>query len=454
MAEATAAEATRDALAVTVHGPVGVIDLLVPAGAKAFDLARAYASEAGIDAIPLMQRPDGTVLPPDRTLRAAGVTAGSILVAATGLGRPRRSRLMDQVRRIPPSPGLAAFMASVAVGLAVVGTVAASGADTQVRAWVLSTLGVIAIFACVPWGRHQASRAAAAPAFAGLGVGAALWQPGEFDQTGVIAASALAAAAVAAVARTFVDDVEEPARVWIIVGLTVAAVTSVAPLTGWPVQVSWAALLLVAVFSARLAPALAVQVPDEVLLDLDRLAVTAWSARDVAAGPRRSRVVVAPDAMTALVASASRTVLSSAVAVAVVATLSSQLLLAHAELELDRVGARVLVFLAGACLLLVARSHRHRGARLLLRLGGFGAWLSLAIHALSHDLVPAPWMFAAGAVAVGVAVLAAAVATGRGWRSAWWSRRAEVAESLCGAFAVAAAVVASGFFRVLWEITS
>ena len=30
-----------------------------------------------------------------------------------------------------------------------------------------------------------------------------------------------------------------------------------------------------------------------------------------------------------------------------------------------------------------------------------------------------------------------AVATGRGWRSAWWSRRAEVAESVCGSFAIA-----------------
>jgi hypothetical protein len=45
-----------------------------------------------------------------------------------------------------------------------------------------------------------------------------------------------------------------------------------------------------------------------------------------------------------------------------------------------------------------------------------------------------------------------AVATGRGWRSAWWSRRAEVAEGLAGAGAIAALVVASGLFRALWEI--
>jgi hypothetical protein len=51
-------------------------------------------------------------------------------------------------------------------------------------------------------------------------------------------------------------------------------------------------------------------------------------------------------------------------------------------------------------------------------------------------------------------VVLAAMATGRGWRSAWWSRRAEVAEALCGSSALALVLVASGFFRHLWELTS
>ena len=58
------------------------------------------------------------------------------------------------------------------------------------------------------------------------------------------------------------------------------------------------------------------------------------------------------------------------------------------------------------------------------------------------------------AVGLGVIALAAAVATGRGWRSVWWSRWAEVAESMCGSFAIASAVVAAGIFRRLWETTS
>ena len=50
--------------------------------------------------------------------------------------------------------------------------------------------------------------------------------------------------------------------------------------------------------------------------------------------------------------------------------------------------------------------------------------------------------------------VAAAIASGRGWRSVWWSRRAELAESLSGSLAIAAAVVAAGVFRALWEMTS
>ena len=58
---------------------------------------------------------------------------------------------------------------------------------------------------------------------------------------------------------------------------------------------------------------------------------------------------------------------------------------------------------------------------------------------------------ALAAVALAGLVVVVAVATGRGWRSPWWARRAEVAEGLSTALALAALVVASGFFRGLWE---
>ena len=132
--------------------------------------------------------------------------------------------------------------------------------------------------------------------------------------------------------------------------------------------------------AARFAPSLAVDVPDEALLDLDRLAVTAWSARDSHRGGRRGRIVVAADAMERLVHRASRLVTGASVAILVTVVVASPLLLHAAYIDLDRIGARCLVFFAGCSLLLAARSYRHATARVLLRLAGLGALASLAVH--------------------------------------------------------------------------
>ena len=81
--------------------------------------------------------------------------------------------------------------------------------------------------------------------------------------------------------------------------------------------------------------------------------------------------------------------------------------------------------------------------------------MSLAVHLVAGaGAGHVDTFFYVTVAALRVIALAAAVATGRGWRSVWWSRRAEVAESLCGSFAFAAAVVAAGVFRRLWEMTS
>jgi len=128
------------------------------------------------------------------------------------------------------------------------------------------------------------------------------------------------------------------------------------------------------------------------------------------------------------------------------------MLLGTATLPIDRIGARVMVGLSGAALLLAARSYRHPAGRTMLRGAGLTCWAALAVVLLR--LVDPPQGVALGIAGVLLAVLlvVVAVATGRGWRSAWWSRRAEVAEGLAGAGAIAALVVASGLFRALWEI--
>jgi hypothetical protein len=57
-------------------------------------------------------------------------------------------------------------------------------------------------------------------------------------------------------------------------------------------------------------------------------------------------------------------------------------------------------------------------------------------------------------IGLAVALVVAAVATGRGWRSVWWARRAEVAEGFAGAVALASVVLSTGLFRVVWELGS
>jgi hypothetical protein len=267
----------------------------------------------------------------------------------------------------------------------------------------------------------------------------------------VVGVTALVAAVAAAVARALDVRGDEALRVWIAVGVALFVVTAAGALLHAAPQVVWGVLLLAATLAARLVPAVAIDVPDQFLIDLERLAVTAWSARDRPRG-RRGRTVVPPAAVAQVAARGSRIVTAAAAGIWVVVAVSAPLLLDAAELPVDRVGARFMVGLSGAALLLAGRSYRHPAARTMLRGAGVTCWAALSVVLLK--LVDAPQGVALGLAGVLLAVLLVlvAVATGRGWRSAWWSRRAEVAEGLAGAGTIAALVVASGLFRALWEI--
>jgi hypothetical protein len=233
----------------------------------------------------------------------------------------------------------------------------------------------------------------------------------------------------------------------------VFVVTGALTLLSWSPRAAWAILLAGALVAARFVPALAIDVPDQYLVDVERLAVTAWSARDPAPR-RRVRSIVPVAAVIAVADRGARVVTTAAGCVLVVAVVTAPLLLWSADLPVDRVGARLEVALVGLGLLLAARSHRHPTARSLLRLAGLACGGALAAYAAAR-LDPGE-LLAVALVAVGIGLLlvVAAIATGRGWRSVWWSRRAEAAEALCGSTALAFVLVASGFFRHLWELAS
>ncbi|HYJ28124.1 MAG TPA: hypothetical protein VEW73_10460 [Nocardioides sp.] len=442
-------------IAVSIHGPAGVLDLVVPAGATSLDVAREYAKQAEVPGIPLLQSALGQRLNAALPLGDAGVQAGDVLVATSGVHRPRKVTLLEAARNAPETPALASMVASIAAASAVLAAwYAGRTADETLRTATVAILLACALAGALPVGRHARQRAAAAPAFAAAAAFAALYEPGVHLLPAILGSAAVAAAVVAGIGRALSERGEEVGTVWIVSGLTVFACCALPALLGWDDRVAWTLLVFLSMMAARFAPSLAIDVPDEALLDLDRLAVTAWSARDSQRGGRRGRVVVAAGAMERLVHRASRLVTGASVAILVTVVVAGPLLLHSATIDLDRIGARCLMFFAGCSLLLAARSYRHVAARALLRLAGLAALVVLGVHLAVGPGAPHLGTFFYVVVGLGVIALAAAVATGRGWRSVWWSRRAEVAESLCGSFAFAAAVVAAGVFRKLWEITS
>lgn len=442
-------------IAISVHGPMGVLDLVVPIGATPVDVGRAYADQSDMTAIPLLQTPLGEHLRADRALAEMGVESGAVLVAATGVRRAKASDARSFGSDLTPeTPQVAAFVMALAAGASgLAAWYAALSGNDGLRTVTVGVLMACALTAALPFGRHAQQRTAAAPAFAAAAAFAAFFEPGDHLMGAVVAVGALAAALTASFTRAMSTGRDQVLTVWIIVGCLVFAICAVGPLMEWDDRVSWAVLLVLAMLGARFAPSLAIDVPDEALLDLDRLAVTAWSARDKTSG-RRGRLVIPETAMRRLVADATRTVTAACAAILAITVIASPLLLSAATIDLDVIGARCLTFFAGAAILLAARQYRHAAARRLLRAAGLACWTWLIAFEI-NDLTTAWTTWGLVVVALLSTIsLAAAVATGRGWRSVWWSRKAEVAEGLTGALAFASTVVASGLFRALWETTS
>ncbi|MFC4785546.1 hypothetical protein ACT8ZV_13785 [Nocardioides sp. MAHUQ-72] len=448
------AGAGADGLALSVHGPLGVLDLVVPAGAAAVDVAREYAQQSGLQTVPFLFTSLGSPLGADTALATVGISTGDLLVATTSATPPAEvsTERGAGVRSVAGGPGpVAVLWLCLAVGAAVLsGWFAARTESSSLHQVAVALLAVAAVIGVLPVGPLAAHRAVAAPAFAGAAAFAVAWDPAPERLPTVIGVAALVAAVAAAVARALDRRTEEALRVWIAVGVGVFLLTAVAALLGLAPQVPWAVLLLATMLAARFVPGFAIDVPDNVLIDLERLAVTAWSARDRRPG-RRGRAVVSRSAVAAVASRGTRIVTAYSVAILVVATLSAPLLLLTVTLPIDRIGARCLVLFCGGGLLLAARSYRHSAARALLRTAGLACWVTLAVAVLPTLSGRTGLVVAVVSVVAAVLLVVVAVATGRGWRSAWWSRRAEVAEALCGSAAVATLLVAAGVFRSLWE---
>lgn len=456
---------TTDGLSLSVHGPSGVLDLVVPAGASAGDVAIEYAAQARMPAVPTLLTGLGQALDPEESLEGAGVRSGSLLVALLhGSGEPtstssRRRRPADRTseRKAGPASGapgaISALWFCVSAGVALLAGWFASQEEPSdlrtVAVWLLAGAAVVGV---LPFGRYAPHRILAAPAFAASAAFVVAWDPAPERLPTIVGVAALTAAVTAAVARALDQHSEEALRVWVVVGVAAFVVTCGVALLDFRPQVAWTLLLVLAMLAARFVPTLAVDVPDQFLIDLERLAVTAWSARDRPTG-RRGRIVVPPHAIEVVAERGTRLVTAACAAILATVVISAPLLLETATQRHDWVGARCLVGFAGATLLFTARSYRNTAARALLRAAGLACWLFLLVALFADAEVDTVLTLGIVAIALACLVIVASVALGRGWRSAWWSRRAEVAEALCGSFAVGSVVVAVGLFRQLWELT-
>jgi hypothetical protein len=441
---------------VSVHGAAGVLDLVLPSGATAHDVALEYAGQCGLEAVPMLFTPGGRSLAPDGVLVRAGVESGDVLVATDGMpepGDPSEDHQPAAPSSSAPGPATALWFA-VASGIAVLaGWFAAQSTDQDLATAAVGLLVVAAVVGAVPVGRYAHQRALAAPAFGAAAAFALVWDPHPERLPMVLGISALAGAVTAGVVRALGDPLEEGLRVWMIAGGGVFLLTGLIGLVGLDASVAWSVLLVVAMLAARVVPNLAIDVPDQLLIDLERLAVTAWSARERPRG-RRGRAVASPAAVAAVAARGTRLITAAAVAIASVAVASAPMLLDVVGRDIDLIGARCLVFFVGSALLLAGRSYRHTAARALLRVGGLGCWAWLAADLLTTQEGARVAALAGCAIGLAAILVVVAVATGRGWRSAWWARRAEVAEVLSASAAIASVFVATGLFQRVWELTS
>ena len=310
---------TADIVALSVHGPAGVLDLVVPTAASAADVAVEYARQSGLGVSPALFSRLGRPLPPDVTLADAGIASGAVLVAATQSAPPqararRRADVGPAVSSSGPGALSALWFCTAAAAAILAGWFAAHEEESDLRTVTIGLLIGAALLGCVPVGRFAAHRVLAAPAFAGAAAFAIAWDPEPAMLPTIIGVAGLAAAVAAAVGRALDEYSEEALRVWMVVGTAVFLFTGGAALADVQPQVVWALLLLVAMLAARFVPMLAVEVPDQFLIDLERLAVTAWSARERPKG-RRGRTLVPRRAVAMVAARGTRMVTAASAAV-------------------------------------------------------------------------------------------------------------------------------------------
>ncbi|MFC5997131.1 hypothetical protein ACFP6A_00085 [Quadrisphaera sp. GCM10027208] len=459
------------AVRVGVLTPSGRCDLAVPAGTPAGALLDALrvgdrlpGRLGGRDpgALRLMTA-TGTDVDPAEPVGGPVLGEGDVLVVVTARGSAAATGagpLSPPAATTSPGPVRAGLLGGGVLALAgAVATALTAAPGDPLRTAAATVLLALAVALALLARTTTAGGPAVtlAPVLAGAGG----WLLVVTDRPGwslvALTAAAVAAAVTAVLARSARPVRDDGPGAVLLVELVVAVTAGAAAVlalvtgAGGAVLAALAAGLVLPL--VRLLPAGVVDVPDDVLLELDRLAVTAWSVH----GPRRSR-----SRRTRLrrqdvdgVVRRGRVLLAAwALAAAAVAVAAVALLVATPATGWARLGVLVLLGCLAVGLPLAARAVRERRPRALLSVAGVAGSVALAA-----ELLPGATGWVAVAV-VSVAVLAAlsaaaaATAVGHGWGSVHWARAADVVEGLAVLLALPAAVVAAGAVEWLRAVVS
>ena len=311
--------------------------------------------------------------------------------------------------------------------LAALSVLAFSRTPTEGSPWVLASGLVLVVggfsIAQVPTADRIARLVAPALGVAGGVVGLGAFTSGaHLPVIGGCAAGAL----VALAGRVSNGPDRHVPRVWLAFTAGLGTLTLGSLAVGASMTAVVTLALGVSTLLARVVPDLVLHVEDDVLLDLDRLSVTSWSPR--AARRRLKRGWrIDDDAVGSLVVAATVVQLVTLVGLVVVIVGSSAVLVS--EVVTSPTWSVRLVLLASALALgLTARAYRRRRDRLLLRWAAVAPLLVAAVPWLAGLSGLAPLLVAGAGLLLGLAVASLSAAVGRGYRSLWAARLADLGE--------------------------
>src|SRR3954452_21918415 len=156
--------ASAGTVALTVHGPAGALDLVVPPEASVDDVAREYAAKAGLQFVPVLHSRLGTVLAPAASLDELGLRSGALLAAGGAVRRHGDSADgLEEVAEATPG-SFAAFWFTIAVGAAALAGWVGSrvgGLDSEEGRLTAGLLALSALLGVLPLGRLSAHRVVA-----------------------------------------------------------------------------------------------------------------------------------------------------------------------------------------------------------------------------------------------------------------------------------------------------